>query len=147
MPSCVDNAGEALRRAAEGPPLAADPARRADAGYGRRIPGAGALPPCPRPGRARSLCSSSMSRHFDANMLKRIGIAHYLHKPVAAQRELHQVIAGILLPTPVVATAPAPLPEPVRDQTGLHILLAEDNLVNQRSPDGCWSSWVTAARW
>ncbi|MEQ4939745.1 response regulator, partial [Proteus terrae] len=49
---------------------------------------------------------SSMSRHFDANMLKRIGIAHYLHKPVA-QRELHQVIAGILLPTPVVATAPA----------------------------------------
>ena len=38
-----------------------------------------------------------MSRHFDANMLKRIGIAHYLHKPVA-QRELHQVIAGILVP-------------------------------------------------
>jgi CheY-like chemotaxis protein len=74
---------------------------------------------------------SSMSRHFDANMLKRIGIAHYLHKPVA-QRELHQVIAGILVPTPVVTTAPAPVAAPVRDQTGLHILLAEDNLVNQK---------------
>ncbi|UNA31599.1 hypothetical protein LOF14_00075 [Klebsiella variicola subsp. variicola] len=58
-------------------------------------------------------------------------LAHYLHKPVA-QRELHSVIAGILLPTPVVATAPAPVAEPVRDQTGLYILLAEDNLVNQK---------------
>ncbi len=69
---------------------------------------------------------SSMSRHFDANMLKRIGIAHYLHKPVA-QRELHQVIAGILVPTPVATTTPAPVAQPVRDQTGLNILLAEDN--------------------
>ncbi len=49
MPSCVDNAGEALRRAAEGAALAADPARRADAGYGRRIPGAGALRPARGP--------------------------------------------------------------------------------------------------
>lgn len=130
MPSCVDNAGEALRRAAEGPPwpLILLDAQMPDMdGVSLALE----LSALPEARQSQIIMLSSMSRHFDANMLKRIGIAHYLHKPVA-QRELHQVIAGILLPTPVVATAPAPVAEPVRDQTGLHILLAEDNLVNQK---------------
>ncbi len=74
---------------------------------------------------------SSMSRHFDASMLKRIGIARYLHKPVA-QRELCQTIASVLAPAPPASPAAAPAPAPVTAQAGLHILLAEDNLVNQK---------------
>lgn len=119
-----------LRRAAEGPPwpLILLDAQMPDMdGVSLALE----LSALPEARQSQIIMLSSMSRHFDANMLKRIGIAHYLHKPVA-QRELHQVIAGILLPTPVVATAPAPVAEPVRDQTGLHILLAEDNLVNQK---------------
>ncbi|WP_323059729.1 hybrid sensor histidine kinase/response regulator [Klebsiella variicola] len=130
MPSCVDNAGEALRRAAEGPPwpLILLDAQMPDMdGVSLALE----LSALPEARQSQIIMLSSMSRHFDANMLKRIGIAHYLHKPVA-QRELHQVIAGILLPTPVVATAPAPVAAPVRAQAGLHILLAEDNLVNQK---------------
>ncbi|HBZ1107497.1 TPA: response regulator [Klebsiella pneumoniae] len=130
IPICVDNASEALRRAAEGPPwpLILLDAQMPDMdGVSLALE----LSALPEARQSQIIMLSSMSRHFDANMLKRIGIAHYLHKPVA-QRELHQVIAGILLPTPVVATAPAPVAEPVRDQTGLHILLAEDNLVNQK---------------
>lgn len=42
IPICVDNASEALRRPPKGRP-AADPAGCTDAGYGRRIHGAGAL--------------------------------------------------------------------------------------------------------
>jgi CheY-like chemotaxis protein len=130
MPSCVDNAGEALRRAAEGPPwpLILLDAQMPDMdGVSLALE----LSALPEARQSQIIMLSSMSRHFDANMLKRIGIAHYLHKPVA-QRELHQVIAGILVPTPVATTAPAPVAVPVRAQAGLHILLAEDNLVNQK---------------
>lgn len=130
MPSCVDNAGEALRRAAEGPPwpLILLDAQMPDMdGVSLALE----LSALPEARQSQIIMLSSMSRHFDANMLKRIGIAHYLHKPVA-QRELHQVIAGILVPTPVATTAPAPVAVPIKAQAGLHILLAEDNLVNQK---------------
>ncbi|MCD8669550.1 response regulator, partial [Klebsiella pneumoniae] len=122
--------GEALRRAAEGPPwpLILLDAQMPDMdGVSLALE----LSALPEARQNQIVMLSSMSRHFDANMLKRIGIAHYLHKPVA-QRELHQVIAGILVPTPVATTTPAPVAQPVRDQTGLNILLAEDNLVNQK---------------
>ncbi len=130
VPSCVDNAGEALRRAAEGPPwpLILLDAQMPDMdGVSLALE----LSALPEARQSQIIMLSSMSRHFDANMLKRIGIAHYLHKPVA-QRELHQVIAGILVPTPVATTAPAPVAVPIKAQAGLHILLAEDNLVNQK---------------
>ena len=78
---------------------------------------------------------SSMSRHFDANMLKRIGVAHYLHKPVA-QRELYQTIASVPAPAPLASPtavpASAPVTAPVTAQASLRILLAEDNPVNQK---------------
>lgn len=130
IPTCVDNASEALRRAAEGPPwpLILLDAQMPDMdGVSLALE----LSALPEARQSQIIMLSSMSRHFDANMLKRIGIAHYLHKPVA-QRELHQVIAGILVPTPVATTAPAPVAVPIKAQAGLHILLAEDNLVNQK---------------
>jgi CheY-like chemotaxis protein len=96
IPTCVDNAGEALRRAAEGPPwpLILLDAQMPDMdGVSLALE----LSALPEARQSQIIMLSSMSRHFDANMLKRIGIAHYLHKPVA-QRELHQVIAGFWSP-------------------------------------------------
>lgn len=127
-PTCVNNAAEALRRAAE-------ERRWALILLDAQMPDmdgvslALELSVLPQTEQSHIIMLSSMSRHFDANMLKRIGIAHYLHKPIA-QRELHQVIASVLEPTPVLT--PAPATAPAVPQSGLRILLAEDNLVNQK---------------
>jgi CheY-like chemotaxis protein len=72
-----------------------------------------------------------MSRHFDINMLKRIGIKNYLHKPIA-QDELHQAIAAAFERAPKTVGETAPAPVAATGATGLQILLAEDNLVNQK---------------
>lgn len=85
----------------------------------------------PRTEQSHIIMLSSMSRHFDANMLKRIGIAHYLHKPVA-QRELHHTIASVLEPASLPASTSSLAAPPITTQVGLRILLAEDNLVNQK---------------
>ncbi|WP_200551961.1 response regulator [Kosakonia sp. LAM2021] len=89
----------------------------------------------PEASQSRIIMLSSMNRHFDRNMLKRIGIAHYLHKPVD-HSELQQAIASLLLPV----IDPAPAANPAAEtavasqapQQSLHVLLAEDNLVNQK---------------
>ncbi|WP_061708124.1 response regulator [Pseudenterobacter timonensis] len=130
VPTCVNNASEALRLAAGGVrwPLILLDAQMPDMdGVSLALE----LSVLPQAEQSHIIMLSSMSRHFDVNMLKRIGIAHYLHKPVA-QRELHQTIASVLEPAPVVPQAPAPVVAPVREQAGLQILLAEDNLVNQK---------------
>ncbi|HAZ78120.1 MAG TPA: hybrid sensor histidine kinase/response regulator, partial [Enterobacteriaceae bacterium] len=85
----------------------------------------------PRTEQSHIIMLSSMSRHFDANMLKRIGIAHYLHKPIA-QRELHQTIASVLEPAPLPILTSSLAAPPITAQVRLRILLAEDNLVNQK---------------
>ena len=129
-PTCVDNAAEALRRAAEGErwPLILLDAQMPDMdGVSLALE----LSVLPQAAQSQIVMLSSMSRHFDPNMLKRIGIAHYLHKPVA-QRELHQTIAGVLQPAPSPTPAPVPVAAPVSSTPGLRILLAEDNLVNQK---------------
>ncbi len=131
-PTCVNSAAEALRLAAESEsvrwPLILLDAQMPDMdGVSLALE----LSALPRAEQSHIIMLSSMSRHFDANMLKRIGIAHYLHKPVA-QRELHQTIASVLEPAPLpVSTSPLAAPPPPV-QVGLHILLAEDNLVNQK---------------
>lgn len=133
QPTCVNNAADALRLAAAGTPC---PLILLDA----QMPDmdgvslALELSVLPQTSHSHIIMLSSMSRHFDAKMLKRIGIAHYLHKPVA-QHELHQVIASVLAPVPPVEEIPPPpvpqaTPEAARQR--LHVLLAEDNLVNQK---------------
>ena len=76
---------------------------------------------------------SSMSRFMDAAELKKIGVTHFLSKPVD-QKELHDALLATLAvpdsaaPTRVVPAEPSIKP----DATALTILLAEDNLVNQK---------------
>jgi CheY-like chemotaxis protein len=131
VPHCVDNAHQALRLTAESEPF---PLILLDAQMPEMdgISLALELSVLPQASQSRIIMLSSMNRHFDARMLKRIGIAHYLHKPVA-QSELNQAIASVL--------APGRLPEPVAVEqpvapqvaaSALRILLAEDNLVNQK---------------
>lgn len=129
-PTCVNNAGEVLRRVADGAhwPLILLDAQMPDMdGVSLALE----LSVLPQAGQSHIIMLSSMSRHFDARMLKRIGIAHYLHKPVA-QRELHQTIASVLKPAPLAPPTSVPVAEPIKAQAGLRVLLAEDNLVNQK---------------
>ena len=76
---------------------------------------------------------SSMSRFMDADQLARIGVNYFLGKPVD-QRELYDVLIQALALQPASDAAPA---QRVRDLAAsaehpLRILLAEDNLVNQK---------------
>ena len=85
----------------------------------------------PQTAESHIIMLSSMSRHFDSNMLKRIGIKHYLHKPIA-QDELHQAIAAAFERLPKLMSEALPVPVASSGRKGLRILLAEDNLVNQK---------------
>ncbi len=131
VPHCVDNAHQALRLTAESEPF---PLILLDAQMPEMdgISLALELSVLPQASQSRIIMLSSMNRHFDARMLKRIGIAHYLHKPVA-QSELNQAIASVLapgrLPDPVAVEQPV---APQVAASALRILLAEDNLVNQK---------------
>ncbi|QHM75486.1 Signal transduction histidine-protein kinase BarA [Mixta theicola] len=76
---------------------------------------------------------SSMSRVMDAGELKKIGVTHFLSKPVD-QKELYDaLLATLAVPdseAPARALPAAPVIKP--DTLTLNILLAEDNLVNQK---------------
>ncbi|MEI2266359.1 PAS domain-containing hybrid sensor histidine kinase/response regulator [Erwinia sp. CGal63] len=75
---------------------------------------------------------SSMSRYMDAEQMKRIGVTHFLSKPVD-QRELYEAILAALQLQPASLSAPSPAaPLAVDRGNTLRILLAEDNLVNQK---------------
>lgn len=129
-PTCVNNASEAINRVKAGTawPLILLDAQMPDMdGVSLALE----LSVLPQISESHIIMLSSMSRHFDINMLKRIGIKNYLHKPIA-QDELHQAIAAAFerAPKTVGETAPAPVAAP--GATGLRILLAEDNLVNQK---------------
>ncbi|MGK9174703.1 response regulator [Yokenella regensburgei] len=130
-PTGVNNASEALRLVASQPfwPLILLDAQMPDMdGVSLALE----LSVLPQTRQSHIIMLSSMSRHFDPKMLKRIGVAHYLHKPVA-QHELHQAIASTFEPAPPVVLPPAPAAvAPCREQPGLRVLLAEDNLVNQK---------------
>lgn len=132
-PCCVDNPKEALAQVSQQPPF---PVILLDA----QMPDmdgvslALELSVLPQARQSRIIMLSSMNRHFDMSMLKRIGIAHYLHKPVD-QSELHQAIGSLLRPAspaPANNAAPTPPAPAGAPQRPLRILLAEDNLVNQR---------------
>lgn len=76
---------------------------------------------------------SSMSRTMNAEQLKRIGINHFLSKPID-QRELYETILEAMRLQPYASPAqPAkPLPAASIATESLRVLLAEDNLVNQK---------------
>jgi PAS domain S-box-containing protein len=128
-PTCVNNASEAINRvkASVWPLILLDAQMPDMDGVSLALE----LSVLPQISESHIIMLSSMSRHFDINMLKRIGIKNYLHKPIA-QDELHQAIAAAFerAPKTVGETAPAPVDAP--GATGLRILLAEDNLVNQK---------------
>jgi signal transduction histidine kinase/CheY-like chemotaxis protein len=76
---------------------------------------------------------SSATQGRDALRCREIGIAAHLTKPVT-RWDLWQAIQGVLGATPstVEGTAPVPHQTPAESRRCLHILLAEDNVVNQR---------------
>ncbi|QHM94995.1 response regulator [Kosakonia sacchari] len=135
-PVCINKPLEALALAAQMPPF---PLILLDAQMPDMdgISLALELSVLPEASQSRIIMLSSMNRHFDRNMLKRIGIAHYLHKPVD-HSELQQAIASLLLPVsvptpaPTVSPAAEPAAAPPTRQQSLHVLLTEDNLVNQK---------------
>ncbi|MDP5163516.1 hybrid sensor histidine kinase/response regulator [Enterobacter ludwigii] len=127
-PTCVNNASEAINlvQAESAWPLILLDAQMPEMdGVSLAIE----LSVLPQTAESHIIMLSSMSRHFDINMLKRIGIKNYLHKPVA-QDELHQVIAAAFERAPKTVDETVPVVAP--GATGLRILLAEDNPVNQK---------------
>lgn len=75
---------------------------------------------------------SSADIHGDAARCRDLGVAHYLRKPVSIP-ELHEVILAALSRMPTrkstKCSSPASIDTPLQR---LRILLAEDNIVNQR---------------
>lgn len=128
-PTCVNNASEAINRVkASAWPLILLDAQMPDMdGVSLALE----LSVLPQISESHIIMLSSMSRHFDINMLKRIGIKNYLHKPIAHD-ELHQAIAAAFERAPKIVGETAPAPVAAPGATGLRILLAEDNLVNQK---------------
>lgn len=129
-PTCVNNASEAINRVKTGTawPLILLDAQMPDMdGVSLALE----LSVLPQVAESHIIMLSSMSRHFDINMLKRIGIQNYLHKPIA-QNELHQAIAAAFERAPKTVSESAPAPTVAPDTAGLRVLLAEDNLVNQK---------------
>jgi len=129
-PTCVNNACEAINRVTAGPswPLILLDAQMPEMdGVSLALE----LSVLPQVTDSHIIMLSSMSRHFDINMLKRIGIKNYLHKPIA-QDELHQAIAAAFERSPKTVGETASATVAATGAAGLRILLAEDNLVNQK---------------
>lgn len=129
-PTCVNNASEAINRVTAGPswPLILLDAQMPEMdGVSLALE----LSVLPQVTDSHIIMLSSMSRHFDINMLKRIGIKNYLHKPIA-QDELHQAIAAAFERSPKTVGETASATVAATGAAGLRILLAEDNLVNQK---------------
>ncbi len=74
---------------------------------------------------------SSADRQTDANRCRQLGISRYLTKPVK-QSDLFNAVVEAFSRRPAEPSPIAPPMTPVASQVPLRILLAEDNLVNQR---------------
>lgn len=129
-PTCVNKASEAINRVKTGagwPLILLDAQMPEMDGVSLALE----LSVLPQVTDSHIIMLSSMSRHFDINMLKRIGIKNYLHKPIA-QDELHQAIAAAFERSPKTVGETASATVAATGAAGLRILLAEDNLVNQK---------------
>ncbi len=74
---------------------------------------------------------SSMGNRIDTGVLRKVGVSGFLTKPIDAAELLEAIITAFI---PEEAAAPVPAidaSEPVSGK-GLHLLVAEDNLINQQ---------------
>lgn len=129
-PTCVNKASEAIRQVKMGPvwPLILLDVQMPEMDG---ISLALKLSTLPQASESHIIMLSSINRHFDINKLKRIGIKSYLHKPIA-QDELHQAIAEEFGRSPKRISDTTPAPVVSSGPGGLRVLLAEDNVVNQK---------------
>lgn len=78
---------------------------------------------------------SSMSNQLDTGVLRKVGVSSFLTKPIDVT-ELLEAIIDTFNPEDVPIPPPAPTvaatPPPVVNSHALHLLVAEDNLINQQ---------------
>ncbi|MDX2170167.1 MAG: response regulator [Deltaproteobacteria bacterium] len=77
------------------------------------------------------LMLTSDDRPGDLARCRELGIAAYLVKPIRQTELLDAIVTALGSPHPAAAPAPSRVAQPARGR-GLRVLLAEDNLVNQR---------------
>ena len=68
----------------------------------------------------------------DTTRCRELGITSYLTKPLKQSELLHALSAALRFSAEISTTHPLPRPAPTRSQHPLHILLVEDNRINQR---------------
>jgi two-component system sensor histidine kinase/response regulator len=81
---------------------------------------------------------SSSAHHGELGQCRRLGVSAYLSKPVLAA-DLHDSVCRALGDPGASMQASAPAPDPQAAQQALRVLLAEDNVVNQRVAVGLLS--------
>jgi signal transduction histidine kinase/CheY-like chemotaxis protein len=81
--------------------------------------------------RATIMMLSSSGHHGDASRCRDLGVAAYLTKPVLAAN-LHDAIGRVLNHAPTATVARSTKPAQADAACRLRVLLAEDNIVNQR---------------
>ena len=87
-----------------------------------------------RPALARTtiMMLTSHGRRGDAARCRELGIAVYLTKPVRQTQLLEAILSVLSAPAPAEASSALITRHTLREDSRLHILLAEDNLVNQK---------------
>jgi len=74
---------------------------------------------------------SSSGQHGEAARCREVGVAAYLTKPIQTA-DLHNAICHVLNPATTARSAPTERQDAGRAQRALKVLVAEDNVVNQR---------------
>jgi two-component system sensor histidine kinase/response regulator len=83
--------------------------------------------------RATVMMLSSDRQAADVARCRELGVAAYVTKPVIERELLRTILSVVLPPTDAPRSLPQALPAPDPERIpGLHILLAEDNAVNQK---------------
>ena len=103
--------------------------------------------------RATIMMLTSGGQPRDAARCRELGISSYLTKPIK-QSDLLNAIVTVLQASSAEARDASPPPQfsPIKSQRSLHILLAEDNALNQRitvrllKSGGTRSWWQAAAK-
>lgn len=81
--------------------------------------------------RCKLIMLSSMGNRIDTAVLKKVGVSGFLTKPIDTA-ELQEIIIRTLIPEEANKTLPAQSESVPEVPNGYHILVAEDNLINQQ---------------